>query len=353
MFSGYIFYCRGLLCLTSMLSCEILQTHVPVAQVRNPGPEFCLINSVEYHPQESVFCVTYTQNNTLVLYQMDEDGIPKMIQTMSNPTALLSEPQHAAFSPDGENLVVANWNNQTLTVYPRVNHGHFQEEPTLVIHPPDLLRDHKPHGIAFSPSGDYFAIAYGAAPYNAKAIALFDAHFQLIHFLEGPQQIPGIPKGITFSPDSTCLLVTFSDVNALVIYDLDDHKIVETPKQVIQGDDTGIYRPEDIKISADKTVCAVSNSEQNTVTFYPFDPTINKITKHSPSHQFKNPEACLHFPHGITFSPDGSFMIITQFGPIEITERGDIGWDSSLKKEDSGFNIYDLRGKENDAVERP
>lgn len=327
---------------------EILPNRTPVAEIYNPGPHFSLINSIEYHPKEPLFCITYTHNNKVVLYKIDAKGSPEIFQSIGNPTALLSEPQHAAFSPDGEKIAVANWYNQTLSVYLRKSEGEFQEKPATIIPPPSALINHKPHGIAFSPCGQYLAIAYGAAPYNGKALALYsvkDADLELIHFLKGPEQIPGIPKGITFSPDGTCLLVTFSDINAIVIFNLSESRtqILEAPRQIIQGKETGLFRPEDIKISADRSYCAVSNSEKNNLAFFAFDQTTNLITSPIPCDILENPEGCLQFPHGIAFSPDGSFMIVTQFGPVWVTKEGDVLWDLTLTKEHSKFNVYDLR----------
>ena len=75
------------------------------------------------------------------------------------------------------------------------------------------------------------------------------ANFELIHMLQGTEELPGIPKGITFSPDGTCLFVTFSDANSLVVYNLSENKkkILQNPRQIIQGKESIISRPEDVK----------------------------------------------------------------------------------------------------------
>lgn len=327
---------------------ETLIDQVPVAMVYNPGPNYSLINSIEHHPTLNLFCVTYTHNNKVVLYELNAAGKPKLVQTLRNPLANLSEPQHAVFSPDGEKMVVANWSNQTLTIYRRKSGCFFHTKPAAVIPSPDSLIYHKPHGIAFSPCGNYLAIAYGAASYHGKAVALFSVtkkglDFELIHMLQA-EELPGIPKGITFSPNGKCLLVTFADVNSLVIYNLSENKkgILQTPRQVIQGEKTGIFRPEDVKITADGNYCAISNSDHHTVTFYPFDKTSNKITRCIPCDILQNPEACFCFPHGMAFSPNGSFMLVTEFGQIQTTEDGNIIWDDQTKPEQSKFNVYKM-----------
>ena len=74
----------------------------------------------------------------------------------------------------------------------------------------------------------------------------------------------GTPKGITFSPDATAILVAFADLNSLAIFDIDTTcgEIEPEPKQVLSGSTTLISRPEDVKISPDgKLACAFKQSE--------------------------------------------------------------------------------------------
>ena len=299
------------------------------------------MNSVDFHPTRNLFCITLTHANELVLYEMDNEGNPRVLQRIKNPSALLSEPQHAVFSPDGERILVANWTNQTLAVYSRGEHGLYRAFPGRVFSPPARLISHKPHGVAFSPSGDRFAIAYGAAKYHGRAVALFEtSECELLSVLEN--ELPGIPKGIAFSPDGMSLLVTFADQNSLVIFDLveEGRRIFPLPKQIVQGAETEISRPEDVKISPDGALCAVSNSDQHTISFYRFDKVLNRITQTTPCFVLQNPKAGLCFPHGIAFSPDGSFLLITEFGPIRTTNEGDIAWDLSMRPELAKVSIY-------------
>lgn len=319
----------------------------PACVVTNPCPHYSLINSVDCHPKKNLFCVTYTQGNRVVIYKNSTFGVATIVQTLSNPLARLSDPQHAVFSPNGKKLVVANWTNETVTIYETRRDGLFCEIPASIIPSPDELKGYKPHGITISPCGTFLAIAYGVTHDFGRAIAIFRMNKQggrckLIHALKGKNALPGIPKGITFSPDGSCLLVTFSDLNSLMIFGFDrkNQMILPTPRQTLQGFETQISRPEDIKISPDGRYCATSNSDKHTVTFYPFDTTSNRITQSTPSYILQNPEATLCFPHGIAFSPDGRFLFITNFGPIGTTNDGGIFWSSTMQPDASKVNIY-------------
>jgi DNA-binding beta-propeller fold protein YncE len=326
---------------------EVLINPTPVTIVTNPCPLYSLINSVDFHPKKNLFCVTYTHGNRVVIYKIDAVGKSEMVQSLSNPIANLSEPQHAAFSPDGKKIVVANWTNQTLTIYQCEENGFFCAIPIAIIPSLSQFTHHRPHGITFSPCGKYLAIAYGATSQCGRAVALFrikeeGTDIELVDALQGVEELPGIPKGITFTPDGNCLLVTFSDTNSLVIFDLarQDQTIIPIPKQVIQGQETKISRPEDVKISPDGNYCAITNSDQHTVTFYPFDKASNRIIQNTPSYVLQNSEARLCFPHGIAFSSDGSFVLITEFGPIHTTEEGGIFWDAAMQPDEAKVKIY-------------
>ena len=238
--------------------------------------------------------------------------------------------------------MVANWTNQTLNMYQREKNGLFCEQPIAIISSPSALQGCKPHGIAFSPCGNYLAIAYGASNNYERGIALFQsggAHLECISVLKNGA-LTGTPKGITFSPDGTCLLVTFGSPDSLSIFNIENETISPVPKQIVEGANVSISRPEDVKISADGRYCAVTNSDQNTVTFYNFDRYSNSILQNAPCYTLRNPEAQLSFPHGIAFSPDGRYLVITQFGPIQVQETGDIFWGKDMKSSEAKINLY-------------
>ena len=217
----------------------------------------------------------------------------------------------------------------------------FSERPANTIASPKDLQHCKPHGIAFSQCGNYLAIAYGAASNFERGIALFQSqglHLECVDFLKN-KDLPGIPKGITFSPDGNYLLVTFCEPSYLSIYHIKNQKIDPIPTQTISA---YLSRPEDIKISPNGRYCAVTNSDQNTTAFYSFDPKSNSICENTPFYLLQNPQARLSFPHGIAFSPDGQYLAITQFGRVQTTEQGDISWNPKIKSSEAAVHLYSI-----------
>lgn len=128
---------------------------VPIMVLPNDQPEYSLLNSVHFHPWENIFCVAHTHNNRIFVYKIDEAGQLQTVQVLKNPEAHLRQPQHAAFSPDGQKLVVANWKSQTLNVYPLHPDGFFSLKPISISPSLAIFRGCKPHGVAFSLSGKY------------------------------------------------------------------------------------------------------------------------------------------------------------------------------------------------------
>lgn len=323
----------------------------PLHEVMNDDSKFSLVNSVDFHPSKNLFCITYTHNNCLKLYQLGEMGELTLLQVIQNPTAKLSCPQHAVFAKDGGSLVVANWSNQTFTIYHLDASGLYAETPSAVLSYPAILSNFRPHGIAFSPDGNYLAVAYGYCTTFPRGVALYRVNdlnttgvsFTLLQLLQGPEIMEGIPKGIDFSPDGTTLVVTFSATNAFALYAIDwaNAQIVPTPEQIVFGDTTELNRPEDIKFIVGKECCAVSNSGSDQVSFYPFDGKNYRFTQEAPSYTLKNPEAKLRFPHGLACSPDGKYLAVTQFGPVAFNDKGCFVFEEKSRKD--SFAIFKLR----------
>lgn len=297
----------------------------------NDEADYSLINSVDFHPKESLFCATYTHNNKICIYKL-ENGI-NLIQTIRG---LLKQPQHAVFSPDGQKLAVVNWTDRSLYVFPREKDGSFSLRPISSVFLP--LTQSKPHGIAYSPSGQYLAVACGASREYENGLVLFEnigssleTRCVITH-----EKLLGIPKGICFSPDSKCLLVTFCEPSCVASFYLEGNRIDPSPKQILKG----VSRPEDVKIAPDGSYFAVSNSDQNRITFYSFDKNKNRISDNYPFLFLEKPEADLIFPHGIAFSSDGSYLAITQFGHINLGADGRILWCRGFPSGEASIKIY-------------
>lgn len=329
--------------------------HKPCNQAANLFTTQSLINSADFHPFKNELSVTFTHSDKVVIYELDENGKIVVKQVLSNLKSKKNHPAFAAYSKDGKSLFVANWTSQCFDIYLLNEQGLFDEIPYRTLRFFSKSTNYRPHGIAFSPNGQYLAVSFGAATHHPKAIGLYKVKnlgtprlsLEQKQLLTSKEISKGIPKGVTFSPDGSCIIVTFAHTNSFAVYrgDLSKGKISSKPKQIIKGNSSQVSRPEDVKFSVDGAYAAVSNSDKDTVTFYPFDHAINVFTQNTPSYTLKNPSSELYFPHGLAFSPDGKFLVITQFGNVEFSKEGELrSWGSEQKE---GVSVFRLSQSEN------
>lgn len=323
-----------------------IENSTPFYTLSNPNPTQSLVNSAEFHPKENLFCITYTHNHQVALYAIDGGERVVWLQTLN---AQLNHPAYALFSKDGKTIVVSNWTNETFTLYHADAKGFYGTNPQ-VIAPLDILRGYKPHGAAFSPDGNYLAVAYGATVEDPRGIALYhvenldspSASFTLTSLLQTREIQEGIPKGIAFTPDGRAIAVTLAHANAVALYSIDwEQEVILAPmRQLLSGDETGISRPEDIKFTPNGSAFAVSNSDKDSVTFYAFDRENNRFLQRAPMCILDNPQAKLCFPHGLAFSSDGKYLCVTQFGPMHFGPAG--GLISWAKERGDSFALFHL-----------
>lgn len=318
--------------------------------INNPNLVPSLVNSVDFHPQYDQFCVTYTHNNKIFIYQLSPVGSLNVLQILKNPVSQLSCPQHAVYSRDGSFLVVANWINQTFNIYQADTKGVFHAAPSAVIpFSPPLDQAYRPHGIAFSPDGRYLAVTFGASIHDRKAVGLYaftspetmGLDMKLIALYTDPEISRGIPKGIAFSPDGSSLVITLSETNSVAIYSIGwlNTKASLFPVQIL-GPSMQLSRPEDIKFNADGNYCVISNSQENTVKFYRYDRKTNQFISPMPFYVLNHSECQLNFPHGLAISSNGRYLAVTQFGSVVFNKDGYlISW--SYEREDS-VAIFEL-----------
>lgn len=307
-----------------------------------------LINSVSFHPKKNLFCATFTHQQWVGVYQVSEGGHVERVQILKNPEAGFFHPQNAIFSPDGNNLVVVNWSSRNFNVYPVNAEGTIQPFPQCAITTELAHEKYRPHGMCFSADGNYLAVVYGSfqdSPwtvilYRVSALGTPEAKLIPCGSIQKNQLVQGTPKGVAFSPDESCVVITFTKTDSIAIFpvDLDKGWISPVPTQEISGRATQLCRPEDIAFAPDGTYCAVSNSSKDTVTFYSFDKEKNRFSTPIPFKKLNRANAGLHFPHGLAFSSDGKYFAVTQFGLVKLDPLGHLTtWG---KKRVEGVSLF-------------
>ena len=316
--------------------------------ISNPYPGQSFINSVDFHPEKNQFCVTYTHNSFLTIYQVDDIKGISFVQEIFMDSC----PQHAVYSRDGRNLVVVNWVDETLAVYQQEESGLFKEVPIALTRFPKSLYNFKPHGITFSPEGSILAVAMGASKVLNKGIALFkknaDFSFTLVDLYQDDRLEAGVPKGVAFTPRGDSLVVTLAESDSVAVYDIDlgKGKVYPQVRQVL----TGLFRPEDIKFSPNGDLCAITNSSTDDVAFLAFDKETRSFENH-PHSILGSPIAEFNFPHGLAFSSDERYLAVTQFGAVDLDSNGELrAW---AKKRGDLVSLYLKQGNTYTAASFP
>lgn len=181
------------------------------------------------------------------------------------------------------------------------------------------------HGVRFSPQMDYIAYTLFENPGKIRLFRLqYDGDSVTIQKAEGIDTTlyPMHPKALDFSPDERFIVVCHSINNsrvpkrisgALTVHSFDrvNGKIDPTPISTI-GMSELLCVPEDVRFTPDGLSLLVTNHGSDTVTIHAFDPETGQLGESQILLQ--NPEAKLSFPHGLSFSPDGKYLSVTNYG---------------------------------------
>ncbi|MEI8125024.1 MAG: beta-propeller fold lactonase family protein [Parachlamydiaceae bacterium] len=181
------------------------------------------------------------------------------------------------------------------------------------------------HGVRFSRQMDYIAYTIFGDPGKIMLFRIIKNEDEI--YITPSQDMdtdlfPLHPKGIDFSMDDRFVVVCHARNNssapnclsaALAVYPFDriNGKIDPIPVSVI-GTSELLSVPEDLCISPDGFSIFVTNHGNDTVTVHAFDPMTGQIGESRILLQ--NPEAQLSFPHGLSISPDGKYLAVTNYG---------------------------------------
>lgn len=314
-----------------------LVTKLVAFKIDNLSKSQSFINSVDFHRDSNRFCATYTQNNYLTIHEINRFTGVRVYQNIKTS----GYPQHAIFSKEGDYLISVNWVDETIVVYKEGANKLFEDRALAVTHFPEELNNFKPHGIALSSDEEILAMCLGASNEENKGIALFrrnpDFSFTLLDLYQDETVISGIPKGVSFLPESQSIVVTFASLNSAAIYDIDltEGKVIPHPRQLISG----LFRPEDVKFHPSGNACIFSNSKADNISFHLFSKE-TRLIQDKPYFVLKNSFPDFNFPHGLAFSPDGNYLAVSQFGKVVFDEVGNL--DRWAEKRGDSITLYRL-----------
>lgn len=238
-------------------------------------------------------------------------------------------PENLAVSPNGKLLAICSDHcNPGVDLY-RIDLETHLISPQPILH---LAEQDLVHNVKFSSDGKYLAYA---TFHNDTSISIYEVidnniTLHLKHMSRTPNNFTLVKaKGVAFTKNdrfilvSYCLNVLDSTIlplrNLLISYPFNkSNGTLGAPiSQVTQK-----LSVEDICFINNDNHILVTNQADDTIVVYSFDQTTGFI---SDGHiLLQNPEAELSFPHGLAVSPDGNYLVVTNYG-------------------DDKFNLYEIK----------
>lgn len=242
-----------------------------------------------------------------------------LIQEIHNAHgAQLKHPEHLAVSPDGKLLAVANALIPGIKIYTIDLQTHMINPIPIFLLPAQNLV----HNVRFTPDNAY--LAYTSFD-NRSSINIFKIIHNPPHIdFERTYIKPEISKklkakSISFSSDNQYAALAYAlavvDITAnrfeslLVVHKFNQAQgILEEPLCFVKGN----FSLEDIVFLNDDSAIIASDQGHDLLLIYPFDPHTGQLEK-KPL-MLQNPEAQISFPHGISISPDGKYLVASNYG---------------------------------------
>lgn len=257
----------------------------------------------------------------LLTYTFDEtkNKFHLMQEITQEDMPLFDQLEALSVSPDQTMLaLISNTRSKSHLFLFSINDNTYEidAKPILIFETKGFL-----HNVRFSPTNSYIALA---SFNNEHAITIYQLSnngsysLNLISTLKN--QHPLIKtKAVNFTSNGKYILVAY----ALGITSSKEYPI-QSCLDVFEFDTQnghignqicsipGAFSFEDLTLLDDDHILALPDQAHDKIIFYHFDPTTGEIDPHYFS--LENPDAELSFPHGVATSPNGRYLVATNYG---------------------------------------
>lgn len=302
--------------------------------INDQSPSF--ISDVAFHPNGSIFAVTYRDNDEVRIYNPSSR---ELLRTYKNPESLLYLPHGIKITENHiivSNKILSSFVEPAIFTIYRIDAQ--SSKPVTVFRTPleDLGEAH-----SFDIHEDKLLVTYCGTKNGAVLSYHFDDETGEI---TGPRSIlegftnHGEPKGICFLEEGKKIIISITSTApykqdhfiGLAIFDIDENaKLSKTPVQLISMPGTRIEN-----INRTDELCAVADPLNDSVYVYHLDTDTC----------FKNPAQTikdnLSFPHSACFSPDKKQLVVTNYG-LEVVNKN-INWGKFLTPRSDKFTVFKL-----------
>lgn len=274
---------------------------------------------------QDYLAVANLYGNKIITYRFDkETATCNELQTLgADCFAPLKYLEQLVISPDGKILAVAG-SARDIQFYELDSTNHLIHQHCILrLHTTDLA-----HNVKFSPDGTFFV----CATFDSRnALQIFrvvreSGNFRLEFTDKKTHSLPMKLKAISFTKDSKYIVLAYAysvgAANKPVQNKLAVHLFNQIDGTLGAEISTamGNFSTEDIVLVDNDHIILATDQASDSLVAYQFDPVNGRIGECS---ILGLAEMQLNFPHGISASPDGNYLAVTNYG-------------------DDKFNIYRL-----------
>jgi len=162
--------------------------------------------SAAWSPNGEFLVIAHQNSPNVLIYQRSETTFTKLADPATVPPGV---GRNAAWSPNNEFLVIAHHTSPYITIYQR-NGTTFTK-----LADPSTLPTGNGLGAAWSPNGEFLAISYDATPF----ITIYQRSGTAFNKIADPSSLPGsTANGVAWSPNGKYLAVAESNSPYIVVY---------------------------------------------------------------------------------------------------------------------------------------
>lgn len=276
---------------------------------------FASCSDVAWSPDGAYLAAVGLLDKTIWMYELENRLLKPIRRFSSEEGVILRAPEKLQFSSDSKLLMVPDM--KKLTFFS------FDKESLSLKLKQTIHEDSIVHGAAFSSDNRYVAYVTIGRLGRIELLCKTDEQFVSIQSIQSPVHSM-VPKAIAFSADQRFIAICFS-INAgiqgkkgkslMKIYPFDSSKGKIEAKSVSSQAFPAVL--ESIAFTPDETAIFSVDQSSDQIISYPFDKQSGNLDK--PFSVLSNPTASLSFPHGLSFSPNGRYLAISNYGDDKIT----------------------------------
>ncbi|CRX39466.1 WD40 repeat domain-containing protein [Estrella lausannensis] len=236
------------------------------------------------------------------------------LYTIEGAASKLNHPEGIAFSPSGDFIAVANARSNNILFY-RIFENDISK---MTPEPAFIMKGHPafsyPHDLSFSPGGEHLAIV---SSYSNKITIHERDEVSGFYKSEAMAVIHGKKAGlrnahtVKYNPAGNRLAVCDVAGNSVALFKRSNNHYDEIPCQILSLPLSLMDRPDGVAFSSDGSLLAATSHATHSVILFANDPTAADEYDPIPIQILHGEETGFHFTHSLAFHPFDHTLVVS------------------------------------------